>query len=50
MVELRRATRGIAAPHDMLVTSARDFERNRDTPGATENEPAQRGIVVHERP
>jgi uncharacterized protein len=49
MVALRRAARDIAAPHDLLVTSVHDFERNQDTPGTTEFEPAQHGIVVYER-
>jgi len=49
MVELRRATRAISAPHDVLVTSLDDFERNQDAPGTTEFEPAQRGVVIHER-
>ena len=49
MVDLRRATREIAAPHDLLVTSVEDFARNQDSPGATELEPARHGIVVHER-
>jgi predicted nucleotidyltransferase len=48
MVELRRCTRKIAAPHDLLVTSRDDFERLRDTPGTTEYEPGH-GVVVHER-
>ncbi len=49
MVELRRATRAVTAPHDLLVTSLDDFERNHALPGTTEFEPAQHGIVVHER-
>jgi predicted nucleotidyltransferase len=49
MVELRRAARSIAAPHDLLVTSVQDFERHRNTPGTTEFEPATNGIVVYER-
>lgn len=49
MVELRRATRAIAAPHDLLVTSLDDFERNQASPGTTEFNPAQHGIVIHER-
>lgn len=49
MVELRRATRSIAAPHDMLVTSVADFERNATLPGSTEYEPAQHGSAVYER-
>lgn len=49
MVELRRATREIAAPCDLLVTSKHDFERHRNVPGTTEYEPAQYGKVVHER-
>jgi predicted nucleotidyltransferase len=48
MVELRRTTHGVAAPHDLLVTSVEDFERRRHQPGTTEYEPA-RGVVVHER-
>ena len=50
MVELRRATRHIEAPHDLLVTSVADLERFRDQPGSTEYEPAQSGVTVYERP
>ena len=49
MVELRRATRAIPAPHDLLVTSVADFERNAARPGSTEYEPAQHGVAVYER-
>jgi uncharacterized protein len=49
MVRLRRATRSIAAPHDLLVTSAADFARNATRPGTTEYEPAQHGVAVYER-
>jgi uncharacterized protein len=49
MVELRRATRGVAAPHDLLVTSAADLHRNRDRPGATEYAPSHYGVTVYER-
>jgi uncharacterized protein len=49
MVELRRATREIAAPCDLLVTSVDDFARNQNLPGTTEFEPAQHGTVVYER-
>jgi hypothetical protein len=49
MVEMRRATRGVAAPHDLLVTSIADFERNSARPGTTEYEPAQHGVAVYER-
>jgi uncharacterized protein len=49
MVCLRRATRSIAAPHDLLVTSAADFARNATRPGTTEYEPAQHGVAVYER-
>lgn len=49
MVEMRRATRSIAAPHDMLVTSVADFERNSTLPGSTEYEPAQHGVAMYER-
>lgn len=49
MVELRRATRSIAAPHDLLVTSAADFARNATRPGSTEYEPATHGVAVYER-
>ena len=49
MVELRRATRHIAAPHDLLVTSTEDFLRNQGVPGTTEFEPARRGVVVFSR-
>lgn len=50
MVELRRATRHIAAPHDLLVTGVADLERNADLPGSTEYEPARSGVTVYERP
>jgi uncharacterized protein len=49
MVELRRATRGVGAPHDLLVTSSADLDRNRDRPGATEYAPSQHGVTVYER-
>jgi uncharacterized protein len=49
MVEMRRATRAIAAPHDLLVTSVSDLERNSSQPGTTEYEPAQNGVAVYER-
>ncbi len=49
MVALRHASRGVAAPHDLLVTSVEDFDRNRNSPGTTEFEPANNGIVVYER-
>jgi len=49
MVELRRATRAITAPHDLLVTSVDNFERNQASPGTKEFDPAQHGVVVHER-
>ena len=49
MVELRRATRHIAAPHDLLVTSTADLERNAQRPGSTEYEPAQFGVTVYAR-
>lgn len=49
MVELRKATRHIAAPHDLLVTSVADLERNAQQPGSTEYEPAQFGITVYDR-
>ena len=49
MVELRKATRHIAAPHDLLVTSVADLERNAGRPGSTEYEPAQFGITVYDR-
>ncbi len=48
MVELRHTTHEIAAPHDLLVTSVEDFDRQKDRPGTMEYEPA-RGVVVHER-
>ena len=50
MVALRRASRNIAALQDILVTSVDDFDRNQNTPGTTEFEPAQHGVVVYERP
>ena len=49
MVEMRRVTRSVAAPHDLLVTSAADFGRNSAMPGTTEYEPAQQGVTVYER-
>lgn len=49
MVEMRRATRGVAAPHDLVVTSAADFARLGDSPGSTEFEPASHGLTVYER-
>ncbi len=49
MVDMRRATRAVAAPHDLLVTSAADLERNSAIPGTTEYEPAQHGVAVYER-
>jgi uncharacterized protein len=49
MVDLRRVARRIAAPHDLLVTSTSDFERNASRPGTTEYEPAQHGIAVYVR-
>ncbi len=49
MVEMRRTTRAIAAPHDLLVTSVADLARNSATPGTTEYEPAQHGVAVYER-
>jgi predicted nucleotidyltransferase len=49
MVDLRRASRSIAAPHDLLVTSVEDFERNGNVPGTTEFEPATNGTVIYER-
>ncbi len=49
MVEMRRATRGIAAPHDLLVTSVADLARNSAKPGTTEYEPSQHGVAVYER-
>jgi hypothetical protein len=49
MVELRRATRHIAAPHDLLVTDTADLERNAGRPGSTEYAPAQFGVTVYSR-
>lgn len=49
MVEMRRATRAIAAPHDLLITSVADLARNSTRPGTTEYEPAQQGVSVYER-
>jgi predicted nucleotidyltransferase len=49
MVALRRATRTLDLPRDLLVTSVADFERNRSVVGTTEYEPANHGIVVYER-
>ena len=49
MIELRKATRHIAAPHDLLVTSVADLDRNASRPGSTEYEPARFGITVYDR-
>jgi predicted nucleotidyltransferase len=49
MTELRRATRGVAAPHDLVVTSSADLARLGDCPGSTEYEPACNGLTVYER-
>lgn len=49
MVDLRRASRSIVAPHDLLVTSVDDFERNANVPGTTEFEPATNGTVIYEQ-
>lgn len=49
MVELRRATRSVGVPRDLLVTAVADFERNQALPGTLEYEPARHGTVVHER-
>jgi len=49
MVDLRTASRSIAAPVDLLVTSVEDFERNGSVRGTTEFEPATNGTVIYER-
>lgn len=49
MTQLRRATRMADVPRDLLVTSARDFEANRNLVGTTEYRPANHGVVVYER-
>jgi predicted nucleotidyltransferase len=49
MSELRRATRHIAAPHDLVVTDVETYERNRRRPGTIEYEAATSGTVVYER-
>jgi predicted nucleotidyltransferase len=49
MVALRKATRSLDVPRDLLVTSAADFDSNRSVVGTTEYEPANHGIVVYER-
>lgn len=49
MVDLREASRSIAAPVDLLVTSVEDFERHGSVPGTTEFEPATNGTVIYER-
>ena len=49
MVALRRVTRGVAAPHDLLVTSVADLVRNSDRPGTTEYDPVRTGIALYER-
>lgn len=49
MVELRKATRHLAAPQDLLVTSVADLEQNARQPGSTEYEPAQFGITMYDR-
>jgi uncharacterized protein len=49
LLAMRRATRSIAAPHDVVITSVADFEQRRDQPGSPEYEPAHRGRTVYER-
>ncbi len=49
MVALRRSTRDLDIPRDLLVTSTADFERNRSVIGTTEYEPANHDVVVYER-
>lgn len=49
MVDLRRATRDVHAPRDLLVTSTRDYELDRAVPGTIEHAAFHHGIVVHER-
>lgn len=49
MFELRRATRRFRVPRDILVTSKDDFSQRASQAGTTEHEPAQNGVVVHER-
>lgn len=49
MVELRKATRAVRAPRDLLVTSQEDFERERVIVGTVEREAFDGGLVVHAR-
>lgn len=49
MSELRRATRHIAAPCDLVVSDVESFERDRLLPGTIEHEAATSGTVVYER-
>jgi uncharacterized protein len=49
LVAMRRATRSIAAPHDLVVTSIADLARHGGQPGSLEYEPAQHGRRVYER-
>ena len=49
MIEMRGVTRGIAAPHDLVVTSSADLARLGNCPGSTEYEPASHGVTVYER-
>jgi uncharacterized protein len=49
MVDLRKASRSIAAPHDLLVTSKHDFDRKCRTLGTTEFEAATTGVMVYDR-
>ncbi|MDY7104224.1 MAG: nucleotidyltransferase domain-containing protein [Actinomycetota bacterium] len=50
MTEMRRATRHVAAPHDLVVTDVRTYERDRRRPGTVEYEAATTGSVLYERP
>lgn len=49
MSDLRRATRHVAAPHDLAVTDVDTFERDRLRPGTIEHVAATSGTVVYER-
>lgn len=49
MVELRKATRTVRAPRDLLVTSQADFVRDRAAVGSIEHAAFHGGRVVHER-
>ena len=49
MIELRKATRSVHAPRDLLVTSQGHFERECAVAGTVEHAAFHGGLVVHER-